>query len=390
MKKGYSPVGGSEVLTYRLATNLAALGHNVRVLCQWPRSDRYGFPPPSTLALRHGSYRLFRHEGVEVYQLRPRLGPLGQQLDVLATFDLLRYGVAKELAGRCDIVHNVCREYTGYAVRLARKAVARLVMTPLPHPGQFWGGERPADFANYRQADALIAPTDAEKAWYVARGIAPEKVAVIGLGPNIDAPGDGEAFRRRFGLAGPLVLFVGRKEPYKGVRPLVQAMPLVWQRHPQTHFAFIGEDSILGALDNPLRGLTDRRVLNLPILSGEETAAAFAACDVFCLASRHETFGLVYAEAWLCGKPVIGGDIPTLRDVITEGVDGFVVKQKPEAVAEAIIRLLDDPELRARLGEAGRRKVETRYNWRTAARQTEALYERLLANAPASALQPAL
>ncbi|MCL4466764.1 MAG: glycosyltransferase family 4 protein [Chloroflexi bacterium] len=378
LKKGYSPVGGSEVLTYELATRLAARGHAVRVLCQWPAGERYGFPPRQSLRRETREYRLFWHRGVEIYQLLPRLGGLGRRLDVLSPFNLLRGGLALALAGCPEVIHNVCREYAPQALALSRALGARLVLTPLAHPGQFWAGDRATDVALYRQADAVVALTGAEKRWYAARGVTGDRVHVVGLGPCLAAPGDGAAFRHQYNLAGPVVLFIGRKEPYKGVGALVRAAALVWQRQPATHFVFIGEGSFFDLFADPFRGRQDPRFLNLPRVDEASKANAYAACDVFCLPSRHETFGMVYAEAWLCGKPVVGGDIPTLRDVIADGSDGFCVPQRPEAIAGALLRLLDDPALRARLGEAGRRKVADRFNWDEVVRQHEALYERLL------------
>jgi glycosyltransferase involved in cell wall biosynthesis len=204
--------------------------------------------------------------------------------------------------------------------------------------------------------------------------VAPERATNIGLGPTIEAPGDGAAFRRRYGLTGPLVLFVGRKERYKGIHAIVAAAPAVWAQHPRAQFAFVGEPSALNFLTDPFRGHRDPRLVDLPGLDEAEKPDAFAACDVFCLPSVHETFGLVFAEAWLCAKPVIGGDIPALREVITDGRDGFVVRQRPEAIANAINRLLGDAELRHNLGEAGREKVRSRYNWERTVSEHEALY----------------
>ncbi|MHB1006561.1 MAG: glycosyltransferase family 4 protein [Chloroflexota bacterium] len=378
IKKLYSPVGGSEALTYQLATRLAARGHRVRVVSLWPRAQRYGFPPAADLVRSARNHRLYLNAGVEVYQLRPRMGALGQALDVMAPFRLLRREIARDLARGFDLVHNVCREYAADALAIARAADIPYITTPLAHPGQAWGGDSRADLGIYRQADAIVALTEAERAWYIRHGAPPSRVVAIGLGPTFEQPGDGVAFRRRYSIKGPLILFVGRKERYKGVPMMVTAAPKVWRRHPEATFAFIGEHSVLRLFDDPFRGKHDRRLLDLPPLENGEKADAFAACDVFCLPSRYETFGLVFAEAWLCGKPVLGGDIPPLRDVITDGRDGFVVSQSPREIADALNRLLDDPEMARQMGAAGRRKVDEHYNWNCTVDQTEYLYASLV------------
>ena len=193
LKKAYSPIGGSEVLTHELATRLAARGHEVRVVCQWPVGERYGFPPPHSLVETDLDFRRFLHEGVEIFQLRPGLGELGRRLDVLSPFNLLRYGLARQLSQGADIIHNICREYAPQAVRLARDLGARLVMTPLAHPGQFLAGDTGLDIGNYRRAHALVALTAAERGWYAKQGVPEENVAVIGLSP----PPLGASRRRR-------------------------------------------------------------------------------------------------------------------------------------------------------------------------------------------------
>lgn len=379
VKKLYSPVGGSEAMTYQLATRLAQRGHRVRVLSLQPWSRRYQFPPADSLVASGQHYQVFHDKGVEVCQLESHLGKVGCWLDIMAPFNLLRYDVARRFAQGFDIVHNVCREYAAASWRLSREIGAPLVMTPLAHPGQAWGGLDANDVALYQRADAVVALTSVEKSWYVNRGIRPERVHVIGLGPSIDgSAGDGDAFRRQYGLTGPVVLFVGRKERYKGVDAILKASSLVWRRHPRTSFVFIGEAPWYDRLWGSFRDYTDERILNLPVVDEKTKADAFAACDIFCLPSKHETFGLVLAEAWSFAKPVIGGDIGPLREVIADGVDGLIVPQKPERIAEAINGLLDDPEKARRLGLAGKSKVEGPYSWDCVVERMEQLYVDLL------------
>lgn len=378
IKKLFSPVGGSEALTYQLATRLASRGHRVRVLCHWPRNHRYGFPPPSELLSGNSVYRSFLHRQVEVVQIRPRFGQLGQVLDVLAPFNLLRREVANAHADGFDLIHNVCREYAAQTLAIARERGIPYITTPLAHPGQAWGGDDEYDLRVYREADAVVALTRAERSWYTNRGVHPNRTYVIGLGPTFEAPGDGASFRHRYRLDGPVVLFVGRKEPYKGIHSMVKSAPLVWTRHPDAKFVFVGEHTFFRRLNDPFGGRADPRFLDLTTLPEGEKPDAFAACDVFCLPSRHETFGLVFAEAWLCGKPVVGSNIPTLRDVITNGVDGLVIPPKPRHIATALNQLLDDPALAKRMGAAGQRKVATLYNWERTVTEHERLYAAVL------------
>ena len=92
--------------------------------------------------------------------------------------------------------------------------------------------------------------------------------------------------------------------------------------------------------------------------------------------SLHETFGIGYLEAWLHEKPVIGGDIPPLREVIDHGRDGLVVRQKVEDIAGVVAALLDDPELRASMGKAGATKLAEKWSWDAVMDRVESAYER--------------
>jgi len=118
--------------------------------------------------------------------------------------------------------------------------------------------------------------------------------------------------------------------------------------------------------------------------TGDEKSAALDACSVYAMPSIHETFGIGYLEAWLHEKPVIGGDIAPLREVITHGGDGLVVPQRVEDIARAITALLDDDALRASMGAAGYRKVIERWDWGRVMDRVEDAYARALgAHVPA-------
>jgi glycosyltransferase involved in cell wall biosynthesis len=105
---------------------------------------------------------------------------------------------------------------------------------------------------------------------------------------------------------------------------------------------------------------------------------ALAACSVLCVPSSQESFGGVYTEAWFFEKPVIGCDIPAVREVIDNGVDGFLVRQDPAEIADRICQLLLNPAKAEKMGQAGRRKVIKNYTWDKIAQRTEAAYYAVL------------
>lgn len=361
-KRTYSPMGGSESLTYQFATRLAARGHDVRVVCGQAFDDR----------------PRFTDNGVDVIQVKPRGGLLGMVADASMLLDLLPLDELERHAEDRDLIHNVCREYFDSSLRAAEDLDIPIVLTPLAHPGQFHGGDTPADFARYRRASAITTMTEWERGWYAEHGIDPYRVVMTGMGANAVRSHDGPGFRTRHGIPAdaPIVLFIGRRERYKGFIHLLDAAEVVWKRQRDARFVFIGVPGFYGAVVDEFARYTDERIIEIEKASAAEKCAALDACTLFAMPSLHETFGLGYLEAWLHEKPVIGGDIAPLREVISHGTDGLVVPQKVDVIANAILTLLDDADLRRRMGAAGHAKLIERWDWDRVMDRVEDAYAR--------------
>jgi len=361
-KRAYARVGGSESLAYQFATRLAARGHDVRVICAQAFDDR----------------RVFTSEGVEVVQVKPRGGFFGSVADASTLVDLMRTDVLEWYAEDRDIIHNVGREYLDSSLEIADALALPIVLTPLAHPGQFHGGDTESDFARYRRADAITTMTDWERGWFAAHGIDPARIVTTGMGPNATRSRNGFAFRVAHGIPAhaPLVLYIGRKERYKGYIHLLDAAELVWRRHPDARFVFIGIPGFYSSFFDEFARYMDERIVDIERATAAERSAALDACDVFAMPSLHETFGIGYLEAWLHERPVVGGDIPPLREVVAHGVDGLLVRQRAADVAGAILRLLGDGALRESMGRAGAAKLRERWDWGLVMERLEDAYAR--------------
>lgn len=376
VKRLYEPIGGSESLTYHLATGLVARGHDVRVVCMWPPRQERRYRVDRLQPVAYDGYRVFRDRGVEVVQVKPRGGILGAAVDWTALLDLMRMDVLEPYAHDREVIHNVCRESIESCIEVSERVGAALVMTPLVHPGQFHGGDTPTDIRNYHQADAVTAMTEWERRWYARWGVDITRVVTSGLGSTSQpARGTGAEFRRRHAIPkdAPLVLFIGRKERYKGYIQLLDATELVWREFPETRFVFIGIQGWYSTFVDDFARYRDERILDFENASGDLKRAALDACDVFAMPSIHESFGIPFLEAWSFEKPVIAGDIPTSREIVAHGVDGLCVQQRGEAVAHGILTLLRDAALRERMGRAGRSKV-AHYSWDRTLDRTEEAY----------------
>lgn len=211
----------------------------------------------------------------------------------------------------------------------------------------------------------------------------PEKCVVIPYGVDLETlslrDGEGIAVERlRWEHAGRLVLFVGVLRYYKGLDVLLRAMTKV-----EGHLLIVGrgpEQEVLKTLASQL-GL-DTRVRFLGEVSERERRVLLHAADVFVLPSidRCEAFGIAQLEAMACAKPVVSSDLPTgVRFVNLDGVSGLLVPPgDPDALAETINRLLNDVELRARLGKAARERVEQQFTAERMIAQTLEVYNEVL------------
>ena len=154
----------------------------------------------------------------------------------------------------------------------------------------------------------------------------------------------------------PTILCVAHLYPRKDVATLLEAMALV----PDALLRVVGTGPELPHLRAGARRLgLAQRVELLGHVSFEKLAAEYGRANVFCLPSRQEGFGIVFLEAMAAGLPIVAARAAALPEVVPDGECGILVPPgDAPALAKALDRLLNDPDERRRLGEAGRRRVE--------------------------------
>lgn len=366
--------------------------HSVQVVTQWT-TRRTDWLLGTTLLqpAASGAYEL---DGVTVHSLslslqtRLRIAPWVLAYYAIQTPALrcIAAAFAAELApwaAAADVVHNcrIGREGLSYAsLEVARNRGVPFVLTPVHHPR--WGGWLHRHYHRlYRLADAVIALTEAERETLIALGVNADRIFVTGIGPILAEGQDAARFRSRYDLADdPLILFLGQKYRYKGLGALLNAAPIVWRRFPEARFAFVGPRTTYSRY--LFARSTDNRVVEVDEVDLQEKTDALAACDILCVPSSQESFGGVFTEAWSLGKPVVGCDIPAVRQVIDNGWDGILVEQSPGAIADALVCLLESRSLLVDMGRRGKAKVESQFTWPRLAMKTEAVYRLVLGNRP--------
>ncbi|CAN5414774.1 hypothetical protein BH10PLA1_BH10PLA1_03370 [soil metagenome] len=265
------------------------------------------------------------------------------------------------VASKPDVIHYVGTgwDYVGFAMaEAAKRAEARFTIWPAVHPGQ-WGDDV-IDLRLYRLADALFSQSDHERDHLATKGLDTRRVVRCGLPPMCLPDGDGKRLREKHQVGDrPVVLFMGRRDKGKGYFALLNAWPLVRRSFPDAILFLVGPPS--EEADAP--SAKQEGVIDLGAVSEAEKADALAACDVFCLPSAHESFGIVYVEAWSYGKPAICGTAPASRELVRDGETGLWADQDPPRLAEVIGRLLGDSTYRKQLGAAGLALQQREFTW---------------------------
>lgn len=280
-----------------------------------------------------------------------------------------------------SLVHNVFMGREPFSLGLMRAAHERRIpfaFTPLRHERPL-GWSSPAFRELYRDADAVIALTQAEARWLISHGARRETVSVIGAGPLSDPAATPDLARERLG-PGRFVLFLGQLHDYKGFKTLLGAANRL-RDLADLRFVFAGPDVRDHA--RQLQGLGPA-VTYLGSVDDRLRDSLLQACSILCVPSARESFGLVLLEAWQAGKPVIGGPAEATREMIDDGIDGWSVAQDPAVVAARLRTLLENPTLAAEMGARGRDKVARRFSWPVIADAHLAVYSKLLSESRAS------
>ncbi len=209
---------------------------------------------------------------------------------------------------------------------------------------------------NARHADRVIVPSEySARRAREAYDLDPSRIRVVPEGidpePWRDAAGD----RSR-----PVILSVARQYPRKNTRTLLRALPRVAEAVPDVRLRVVGGGPELDALRKLARrlGLGDRVRLLGAVAEDRQVREEYARASCFCLPSLQEGFGIVFLEAMATGLPVVAGRAGAVPEVVPDGEAGVLVEPTdPEALADALVRVLTDDELARRLGHAGRERA---------------------------------
>ena len=347
--------GGQENRTLNEMLGMRDFGHTALLACQ----------PGAKLGVRA------REAGFTVFETAMRTA-----IDLPAIFRLRHF-----MHGcNADIVNTHSGRDTqlaGMAARtlLRRPRIVRTRHLALPITSRF----------TYSVLPDHVVTVSAHVAHYLtSAGVPAQRITAVPTGIDLTryvmAPGGG-TLHAELGLAveAPLVGTVAILRRKKGHAELLDAVPAVLARFPETHFVFAG--------DGPQRENLERRITELGLSSRvhllglrRDVINVLASLNIFVLPTHQEALGTAFVEAGAMGLAAIGSNVDGVPEIVGADATGLLVPvNDPPALARAIIELLANPERRQQMGEAARQKVRTHFSREAMVAGMLAVYQRVLA-----------
>lgn len=197
--------------------------------------------------------------------------------------------------------------------------------------------------------------------------------------------GSGVSIRSQFGFSRDTFLVgeIGMVTGIKGYEELVKAASIVRQTISNVKFIGIGGNlkSDLTYQHKLLELINNLNLQDVFILTGyrHDVAEILSELDLLVLPSHSEGFGLVLVEAMAAGKPVIGTKVGGIPEIIEDGITGFLIPpHSPDKLAQAIIKILENPDLAHNMGSRGRQKAEIQFNLQQSINEIQKIYEQIL------------
>lgn len=369
------PVGGVGVHVTELAAALERKGHEVHVFTRMGHHQPYyerihgvhchrcpfGLHPNFVDEVNN-MCRSFVHH---VFQTENHIGPF----DIIHAHDWLAANAMiwiKQGRGRKGVLTIHSTEYGRCGNRFSNGQSARI--REQERAGTYW-------------ADRVISVSNAlrnEIRWMYE--VPDWKVSTIYNGVNVrnyDGWIEPAAVKRWYGIGpmDPTVLFSGRMVYQKGPDLLVEAIPSILRFYPHAKFVFAGDGEMRGAVEGRARQLGVAHATRfLGFQANGSLTNLYKACDVVCVPSRNEPFGIVLLESWSAGKPVVASKNGGPNEFVWHMVNGLKVYANPDSIAWGLGTLFTNFEWARWMGRNGRIAAETSFSWDAIADHVLAVY----------------
>ncbi len=340
--------GGQENRTLKESIGLKNLGARVIILCQ----------PGSILEKKA------KEEGIEV-----RTCKMNKSYDLRAVKYMLKL-IKDE---KVDIINTHSGKdsfLAGIAGKLSRKkpAVVRTRHLALPITSKF----------TYKYlCDKIVTVSEYVREYLISESISPEKIVAIPTGIELEKFNPDKVssnLKQQLGISAenPLVGTVSILRKKKGHHILLDAIPLILKKIPECVFVIVGDgpqkENILAKIKS--MNLTDKVFL---LGLREDISQIIKSIDLFVLPTLQEALGTAFLEAMAMKKTVIGTNVDGVKEVIKDGINGHLVEpNNPSQLAEAVVKILKNPQKSIEMGIQGRKIVEEKY---TVEKMCKSMYE---------------
>jgi glycosyltransferase involved in cell wall biosynthesis len=337
---------------------------------------------PAAVLARPGSPLLERARGAG-FDARPL--EVRGEADVRAAWTLAR-GLREE---RFDVLH--CHTSHAHSVAIAarlltpRAIMPRLVVARRVDFSIFRHSFLGLNGLKYRRVDKIVAVSEAVRDVLSRDGVDPRSIAVVRDGIEVErierAPERTDEIRRGLGLrAGErLVANVAHMAGHKGQRYLVAAVPAIRAARPEARVAIFGEGELREELEAQARALgLGEGLIFAGFRPPDEIPSILKAADVFAFPSVEEGLGSSLFDAMAAGAPIVASRAGGIPEIVRDGETGLLVPPRdPDALARAVVRVLDDRALAEGLAEAARRFVRAEGTKERMVDETIAVYRAL-------------
>ena len=363
---------------FTLCRSLARLGHEVTLIA----SDKS--PKWQMLPERRSENRV---ESIDSFKLI-RL-PSGPELSSIPTMPTL---LCEILEADWDLVHGheIITPSSLYCAIASRIKAKPFILSQ--HDYQ-WGathgaklfldmlGNRTIGRFTLRSAKAIIGMSSAATRFSLELGASPSRICVIpnSVDTSVFCPRKSGFLQQKWGISGPVILFVGRLTAHKGLEVLVRAYDRIESQFPRANLVIVGRGPDEEHLRTTLNELQLRQVSFLGLQPWSVMKEIYPECEFLVLPSFYEPFGNVVLEAMACGLPVIGSKIGGMADIISHGETGFhIIPGNVEQLTKYMRMLLADRTLHSRMSRSARKAAEEKFDDVIVAKSVERLYRNCL------------
>lgn len=318
-------------------------------------------------------------------------GDIVDQMDRMCDALYHRFGAVQQLFGNFDTVHGHDWHPVPALIRIKNDyhlpSLLTMHSTEWGRNGNHFGYGISGEISHrewlgcYEAAKVIVTTKRMQDELMQIYDLPKEKIPIIPNGIIIGKMRrgvDAGRIKEKYGIhpLAPVVLFCGRMSTQKGPDLLVEAIPDVLKNRPDVNFVFIGEGGMRSECERRIRDLGVANSCRfLGYSSSADKQQLLNACDMMCVPSRNEPFGVVVLEAWDACKPVVATDAVS---IINNFEDGLLAYVQPESIAWCINRMINNPKEMKDLARAGCARISSEFSWDHIAKRTEKVYDEVI------------